>query len=72
MVSYPNLASEIAKRGIKKKDIALCIGVCVKSWNNRFNGRIPFTWPEVVTIRNRFFPGVDLEYLFQRSDSPGK
>ena len=55
MVAYPVLAGEIAKRGIKKKTIAERIGVCDKSLNNKLNGRVPFTWPEVKTIRHQFF-----------------
>lgn len=68
MVLYPNLVGEIARRGIKKKVIAQSIGVCDKSLNNKLTGRVPFTWPEVKLIRRQFFPDVDPEYLFKRSD----
>ena len=68
MVLYPVLVGEIAKRGIKKKVIAESIGVCDKSLNNKLNGRVPFTWPEVKLIRHRFFPDMDPEYLFKRAD----
>lgn len=69
MVAYPILVGEIAKRGIKKKTIAQSIGVCDKSLSNKLSGRVPFTWPEVATIKNRFFPDLTPEELFQRNDS---
>ena len=51
MVYYPTLEREIAGRGIKKKAIAESINVCNKSLNNKLSGRVPFTWPEVETIK---------------------
>ena len=65
---YRILVGEIAKRGIKKKAIAESIGICGKSLNNKLNGTSPFTWPEVVTIRERFFPDMDTDYLFATTD----
>lgn len=61
---YPNLAGEIARRGIKKKAIASSIHVCEKSFWKKMNGKVPFTWPEVKTIRKTFFPDMDVAYLF--------
>lgn len=68
MIYYPALEREIAGRGIKKKTIAESIGVCSKSLNNKLSGRVPFTCPEVFTIKNRFFPDMTLEVLFSRSE----
>lgn len=64
MVYFPTLAGEIAKRGIKKKTIAENLGVCDKSLNNKLSGRVPFTWPEVVSICQTFFPDMSPEELF--------
>ncbi len=64
MIYYPTLEREIAGRGINKKTIAESINVCNKSLNNKLSGRVPFTWPEVSTIRDRFFPDMDLDVLF--------
>lgn len=68
MVYYPMLEREIAGRGIKKKIIAESIGVCNRSLNNKLTGRVPFTWPEVETIRSKFFPDMTPETLFSRAD----
>lgn len=67
MVYYPTLEREIAGRGIKKKIIAESINVCNKSLNNKLAGRVAFTWPEVETIKNKFFPDMTPEVLFARS-----
>lgn len=68
MIYYPTLEREIAGRGIKKKAIAESIGVCYKALNNKMSGRTPFTWPEVSTIKDRFFPDMTAECLFARAD----
>lgn len=69
MVQYPLLEREIASRGIKKKVIAESIGVTYRSLNNKMTGRVPFTWPEVSTIRNRFFPDMRPDVLFKSESS---
>lgn len=68
VVTYPVLAGEIARRGIKKKTIAESIGVCDKSLSNKLAGKVPFTWPEVSVIKERFFPDMTPEELFQKSN----
>lgn len=70
MVCYPVLEGEIAKRGMKKNAIASSLGICRKSLNNKLSGRQPFTWPEVNLIKERFFPDMTLEALFERRNSP--
>lgn len=64
MVLYPVLVSEMAKREIQKKAVAESIGVCYKAFNNKLNGKTPFTWPEVKTIRHKFFPDISADILF--------
>jgi len=68
MTVYPVLVGEMAKRGIKKKTVAESIGVCDKSLNNKINGRVPFTWPEVKKIRHQFFPDISPDVLFAEAD----
>lgn len=69
MLPYPNLTAEIAKRGIKKKVIAESIGVSTRTLRNRLNGSIPFSWPEVSTIIQRFFPDLKPDYLFAKQET---
>lgn len=65
MIAYPVLIGEIAKRGVKKRTIAQRLGICDKSLNNKLNGKVPFTWPEVQTIRHQFFPDLTPDELFK-------
>lgn len=68
MVAYPNLAAEIAKRGIKKNAIAKRLGICDKALCNKLKGRTPFTWPEVRTIRNEFFPDIPPDIMYVKKE----
>lgn len=61
---YPNLVSEIAKRGIKKKVIAKKIGVSERAFYNKMIGVSEFTWPEICIISSAFFPDIEKEFLF--------
>lgn len=64
MVYYPVLIGEMAKRQIKKKEIAEKIGICYRSFDNKVKGKVAFTWPEVKKIRNNFFPDISADELF--------
>lgn len=68
---YPVLVGEIAKRGVKKKAIADAIKVKDRTLRNKVYGVTPFTWPEVNTIRDTFFPDMALQDLFERAESKG-
>lgn len=68
MVYYPTLSAEMARRGITKKELSESIGICCRSLNNKLTGRVPFTWPEVCSINERFFPGMSKDDLFARPD----
>ena len=61
---YPELAGEIAKRGMTKAAIAARLNIGARSLNNKLCGVSPFTWEEVNIIREEFFPDKKLEELF--------
>lgn len=65
MSLYPNLMAELARRNLTKRDIAQALHKDGRTIRNRFNGSAPFTIPEAFAIRDAFFPGVSLDYLFQ-------
>ena len=68
---YPNLASAIEQRGIKKKAIALACSISEKGFYNKYTGKHPFTWPETKTIQSTFFPDIPIDMLFiERTDRP--
>lgn len=67
MVSvYPVLSGEIARRGIKKKAIADVLGISDKAFRNKMAGKTAFTWPEVCTLNETYFPDIETAKLFER------
>lgn len=68
-IAYPVLAGEIAKRGIKKVSIASGAGMTDRCLRNKLTGLTPFSLPEALAIKNRFFPDMDFEYLFSKADN---
>lgn len=65
-IVYPNLAGEIARRGIKKKAIANVLGISERAFRNKMCGKTEFTWPEVQTLNTTYFPDVETVVLFAR------
>jgi len=61
---YPELASAIERRGIKKKVIALACDLSEKGFYNKYTGKHPFTWPETKKIQSTFFPDIPIDRLF--------
>ena len=64
MFKFNNLRAEMARKGLTSKQVAAAIGISQKAFSNRMNGRTMFLMHEVVAIKNIFFPGFRLEYLF--------
>ena len=62
---YQNLMAEMARRGIKKKDLAAFLGLRYPTLVDKTNGRSRFFFDEAVKIKNHFFPDCSLEYLFE-------
>lgn len=61
---YSCLEMKIAEKGIKKKAIAVLIGIAPRTLSEKLSGRSSFTWDEVLKIRNEYFPEMSLESLF--------
>lgn len=64
------LEREIAGRGITKKAIAESLGISQRSFSKKMSGRVPFTWPEVIAIRNNFFPDMTPEEIMAQPGNP--
>lgn len=60
-----NLRGEMARKGIKGKDLADLLDVRLPTIYDKMNGKYAFTFDEALKVKNHFFPEVDLEYLFQ-------
>lgn len=61
---YCNLSAEMARRGLAADDIARAIEKSGRTARDKLNGKYPFYFDEAVRIKERFFAGMDLEYLF--------
>lgn len=70
-VVYPVLIGEISKRGIKKSVIASRIGLSERCLYNKLSGMSSFTWEEICTITECFFPDFakDKDELFRKAES---
>lgn len=70
---YPILESEIAKRGIKKKDIASALQISQRSFSQKINGKLHFWYDEACLIQKTFFKDVTKDSLFSHeTDSESK
>lgn len=65
---YENLNKEMANRKVKQSDIAKVLGKRNATVSDKLRGIYPFTLNEAKTIRNVFFQGYDIDYLFKVSD----
>ncbi|HHX63135.1 MAG TPA: hypothetical protein GX707_20855 [Epulopiscium sp.] len=61
---FPNLRAEMARKNIKNTDIAKELTVTYDSISNKNRGKTEYSLSEVLKIRNVFFPGMSLDYLF--------
>lgn len=64
---YPVLESELAKRGIKKKDIADLLGIKDRSLSKKMSGETDFWLTEALAI-STVISGIPLEQLFSHSN----
>ncbi len=62
---YPNLDAEMARKGLKRKDLAQLFKGRVPTVSEKLNGKYPLLLDEAVRIRETFFPEHSLEYLFK-------
>lgn len=63
-VRLSNLEKEMKQKGVSRKDVAELLGLTYRTIHSRFNGASDWTFPECVKVRNKYFPGKDLEWLF--------
>jgi|GEM_PF-449488 len=65
---YNNLEAEIARKKIKKPEIAEEIGRTYNTFNLKVAGKYPFTYEEALLIHEKFFPECDFKELFKSSN----
>jgi hypothetical protein len=61
---YPNLDAEMARKGLKRKDLAWMFKNRIATVSDKLNGKSPFLIDEAVKIKITYFPDLSLDYLF--------
>lgn len=59
-----NLKAEMARYGVTKSDLKMVLNCSEKTIDNKLSGATDFTVPEALKIRNAFFEGFRIDYLF--------
>lgn len=60
---YMNLIAEMKRVGTTQAQVAEHLEMSKNNLNAKLNGRVPFSVPEVVDIRETFMPDATLDYL---------
>lgn len=63
-----NLSAEMARYGVSNMDIQALLGCSQKTVTNKLSDNTAFSVGEAIKIRDTFFPGLRIEYLFARAD----
>lgn len=66
---YRNLKAEMIRHGVDEADIAKGLGISDRTFRNKISGRTEFGVKQAIQIRDSFFPGMDVEYLFRDDPS---
>lgn len=63
-----NLKAEMVRYGMNNLDLQKILGCSERTVTNKLSGETEFTISEALKIRNTFFPGLRLEYLFESTE----
>ena len=59
-----NLMAEMTRNNVRISDIQNLLGCTEKTVRNKLNGKTEFSVNEAMRIRDTYFPGLRVEYLF--------
>lgn len=62
-----NLAAEMVRNGVSVRDIQQIISCTERTVHNKLDGITDFSVTEAIRIRDAYFPGMRLAYLFAES-----
>lgn len=65
VVNLSNLEAEMKRKGVSRSDIADTINVSYRTIHAKFNGESEWSYADCVKVRDKYFPDMSLEYLFQ-------
>lgn len=64
-----NIEKEMRRYNVTYFDIQEVMNCTEKTVRNKMQGVTDFTYSEVRNIRDKLFPGMSIEYLFDRHDN---
>lgn len=67
-----NLKAEMARYGVTATDISRALDCTERTIRSKLTGESVFSFPETLKIRDTFFVGYRLEYLFALDDTSQK
>ena len=67
-IAYPVVEGKIAERGLLKKTVADALNITPHALRKKIAGKTEFTWAEVVTMQQTFFPDVSKDDLMLRTE----
>lgn len=67
-MSYSNLKAEMARNNITGETISQFLEIHRNSFYNKVNGDSSFSVNEAIKIQNKFFPDLELDYLFSTEE----
>ncbi|WP_127491381.1 XRE family transcriptional regulator [Paenibacillus glycanilyticus] len=68
---YPNLAAELARKGLKQKDLVPVLKTRAATISSKLNGKSPLLIDEAFKIQSALFPEMSLDYLFKKEEEQG-
>lgn len=63
-----NLTAEMSRYGVSNYDLQAILDCSSKTVTNKLNDSTEFSVSEAIKIRDAFFPGLRIEYLFARAE----
>lgn len=65
---FRNLRAEMAREGITVKKMAETLNIPVNTLRDKIKGRTEISLSLAFTIRELFFPDIDIFYLFKKEE----
>jgi hypothetical protein len=69
---YRNLVAEMTRQGLRKIDIAQLLNLRYATVLDKINGKSRFFYDEAKAIKDAYFIGLNLEYLFESDQNENK
>lgn len=64
---YSNLDAEMARKGLRRKDLAWMFKDRTATVSDKLNGKYPILIDEAFKIKETYFPELSVDYLFKKN-----